>query len=122
MADINDESLRKANLSLAEVGSGKVFTKRCDVADFDQVRALQRYAQEQLGDIYCLMNNAGAGFAPSAPWENLDTWKKQIDTNLWGIIHSCQAFLPTMLVGRYQHRLQARYNQPRANMPTTAQR
>jgi len=102
IADISDESLRQANVSLTEVGSGKVFTKRCDVADFDQVQALQRYAQEQLGDIHCLMNNAGAGFAPSAPWGNLDTWKKQIDINLWGIIHGCQAFIPAMLASDVQ--------------------
>jgi hypothetical protein len=43
------------------------------------------------------MNNAGASLTPSAPWENLDIWKKQVEINLWGIVHGCQAFIPAML-------------------------
>lgn len=95
IADLNGDALTTAAGSLE--GTGEVHTRVCDVSDFAEVEALQRKATEQLGDIHCLMNNAGAGFPPCAPWENLDIWKKQIDINLWGIIHGCQAFLPAML-------------------------
>jgi NAD(P)-dependent dehydrogenase (short-subunit alcohol dehydrogenase family) len=95
IADLSEEALAEAASALP--ATGEWFTQRCDVSDFDQVSALQQSARERLGDIHCLMNNAGAALPPSTPWENLDTWKKQVDVNLWGIIHGCQAFIPGML-------------------------
>ena len=95
IADLSEEALAQASEALA--GAGELHIRACDVADFEQVAALQQAAAETLGEVHCLMNNAGAAFPPSKPWENLDTWKKQVDINLWGIIHGCQAFLPTML-------------------------
>jgi NAD(P)-dependent dehydrogenase (short-subunit alcohol dehydrogenase family) len=95
IADLNEDNLKKAAGALA--GAGELHTHSCDVADFSQVSALQQAAAETLGDIHCLMNNAGAAFPPSKPWENLDLWKKQVEINLWGIIHGCQAFVPAML-------------------------
>lgn len=95
IADLNEENLAAAADSLAQ--SGELHTQICDVSDFEQVKALATTAQAKLGDVSCLMNNAGAGLPPSAPWENLEVWKKQVEINLWGIVHGCQAFIPTML-------------------------
>ena len=95
IADLNEENLAEAEAALA--GAGELHTRTCDVADYDQVVALQETAAATLGDVHCLMNNAGAAFPPSKPWENLDVWKKQVEINLWGIIHGCQAFVPAML-------------------------
>ena len=97
IADLNEDALSTAAESLADCGRGTLHTQVCDVSDFAQVEALQATAATKLGNVHCLMNNAGAGFPPSAPWENLDTWKKQVEINLWGIIHGCQAFIPAML-------------------------
>jgi NAD(P)-dependent dehydrogenase (short-subunit alcohol dehydrogenase family) len=95
IADLNEENLSEAADALS--GAGELHTRACDVADFEQVSALQQTATDTLGNIHCLMNNAGAAFPPSKPWENLDTWKKQVEINLWGIVHGCQAFVPGML-------------------------
>ena len=95
IADVSEEALAKAAESLPDTGT--LHTQVCDVADFAQVQALQAAAADKLGNVHCLMNNAGTGFPPSPPWENLDTWKKQLEINLWGIIHGCQAFIPAML-------------------------
>ncbi len=95
IADLNEENLAEAAASLS--GAGEIHSHVCDVADFEQVATLQQAAAETLGEIHCLMNNAGAAFPPSKPWENLEIWKKQVEINLWGIIHGCQAFVPGML-------------------------
>ena len=99
IADVNSDALGAARTSLSESGAakGKLLLEECDLADFEQASSLAETAATQLGDIHCLMNNAGVGFPPSVPWEKLDVWKKQLDINLWGIIHGCQAFVPSML-------------------------
>lgn len=97
IADSNSDSLDAAAADLEDVGAGALHTQLCDVSDVEQVCALQKTAAGRFGDVHCLMNNAGAGFAAGLPWENVDTWKRQLEVNLWGIIHGCQAFLPNML-------------------------
>ncbi len=98
IADVNADTLGDAVTTLAPVANdGALHSKLCDVADFAQLQALQSTAADKLGNVHCLMNNAGTGFPPSPPWEGLENWKKQLDINLWGIIHGCQAFVPAML-------------------------
>ena len=100
LADLDEAALAGAAQSLGQVeGGGAVHTQVCDVSDFAQVQALQSAVTQSLGAVHYLMNNAGAALPPAAPWEGLDRWKKQIDINLWGIIHGCQAFIPAMLEG-----------------------
>lgn len=95
IADVSQESLAAAETQLS--GKGNLLLEERDLADFSQAQALAESAATKLGDVHCLMNNAGVGFAPNAPWENLEVWKKQLDINLWGIIHGCHAFMPAML-------------------------
>ena len=96
IADVNEDAMNAALDSLPR-GGGELAGALCDVADFEQVEKLKDTAYATFGEVHCVMNNAGAGFPPCAPWENLETWKKQVDINLWGIVHGCQAFIPAML-------------------------
>jgi len=96
IADVNEEAMNAALDSLPR-GGGELAGALCDVADLEQVEKLKDTAYATFGEVHCVMNNAGAGFPPCAPWENLETWKKQVDINLWGIVHGCQAFVPAML-------------------------
>lgn len=96
ISDIDEDALHAAG---QELGGG-LLTHACDVSQYDDVQALQKYAAEQMGVTHCLMNNAGAGVRTPSPWEDLESWKKQIDINLWGIVHGCHAFLPSMLDAR----------------------
>ncbi|MFW6093642.1 MAG: SDR family NAD(P)-dependent oxidoreductase [Pseudomonadota bacterium] len=97
IADANEEKLDAAAAALASDGPGSVHTRVCDVAEFEQIVALRDAAARELGDVHCLMSNAGAAFPPAEPWENLDTWRRQVEVNLWGIVNACQAFVPAML-------------------------
>ncbi len=96
IADVNEKALSAALESL-EAGDGELTGEVCDVSDFDQVTRLKDVALEAFGSVHCLMNNAGAGVTRAVPWEDIEGWKKQIDINLWGIIHGCHAFIPSML-------------------------
>ncbi len=97
IADVSESALAQASATLSNIESGTLHSQVCDVADYEQVQALASRAQAALGYIHCLMNNAGTGFGPCAPWENPETWRKQVEINLWGIVNGCQAFIPSML-------------------------
>ena len=92
IADINQEALDAAKASFSD---SKLIAETCDVCDADQVAQLKQSVSERFGEVHCLMNNAGAGVTRAKPWEDLAGWKKQIDINLWGIIHGCHVFIPT---------------------------
>ena len=96
IADVDQQALSKADETLQR-GNGELITQVCDVTEFDQLLSLRVVAVESFGRVDCLMNNAGAAVTRALPWEDIDGWKKQIDINLWGIVHGCQAFLPMML-------------------------
>jgi NAD(P)-dependent dehydrogenase (short-subunit alcohol dehydrogenase family) len=96
IADNNEQAMNEA-LEKLPAEEGQLAGAICDVSQIEQVQKLKDTVYQQYGDVHCLMNNAGAGLPPSAPWEELDQWKKQIDINMWGIIHGCHAFIPSML-------------------------
>lgn len=96
MADIQVENLEKVKQE-AEKSGVRVFTARCDVARYEDFEDLAREVYAWLGDVDLLINNAGiagGGFVESL---ELQEWKRVLDVNLWGIIHSLKVFLPRML-------------------------
>ncbi|XOV89697.1 MAG: SDR family NAD(P)-dependent oxidoreductase [Pseudomonadota bacterium] len=94
IADVNEDALSAAADYLA---SDQLKTFTCDVAELLEVNALREFVLAEHGSVDCLMNNAGASVTRAVPWEDLDGWKRQQDINLWGIIHGCHAFIPSML-------------------------
>lgn len=69
----------------------------CDVTDPEQVRALAAVAQERMGRIDVLVNNAG--IATSAPLKaiTLETWNRVFAVNVTGTFLCTQALLPGMV-------------------------
>ncbi len=69
----------------------------CDVTDPDQVRALAAAAQERMGRVDVLVNNAG--IATSAPLKaiTLETWNRVFAVNATGTFLCTQALLPGMV-------------------------
>jgi len=94
IADVNEQALATASEKL---NSDRLTTFTCDVGEAMEVSALCNFVMAEYGGVDCLMNNAGAGVTRALPWDDLDGWKKQIDINLWGIVHGCHAFIPLML-------------------------
>ncbi|MCY4213814.1 MAG: SDR family NAD(P)-dependent oxidoreductase [Gammaproteobacteria bacterium] len=96
IADRDEAALQSAAAALPD-GTGAFATLRCDVSDPEQVEELRTTAYDRFGAVHCLMNNAGAALGRPEPWEDLSVWRRQIDVNLWGIIHGCHAFVPSLL-------------------------
>ena len=97
LADLPGDALSAAAAQVASEACGgadviAIATDVCDPAALDMLRDEVR---TRLGPTNVLMNNAGieAGgrFASS-----LDTWRRIIDVNLWGVIHGVQSFVPEM--------------------------
>jgi len=66
-----------------------------DVSDADQVTNYIN-AIAGKGRIDYLFNNAGIGWGAPIRTANLETWRRIIDTNLWGVINGVDAVLPIM--------------------------
>ncbi len=92
-----DETAMHAAVEALQGAPGTLATMDCDVSDPERVEALRATAIERFGSVHCLMNNAGVALGRPEPWEGLATWKKQVDVNLWGMVHGCQTFAPHML-------------------------
>jgi NAD(P)-dependent dehydrogenase (short-subunit alcohol dehydrogenase family) len=75
-------------------GTGEVF--RCDVRNAEEVQKMADHFFALWGEVGLLVNNAGlmaSGYVEEIP---LEEWRKVVDTDLWGPVHGCRAFLPRM--------------------------
>ena len=95
IADNDRDALDAALDSLSSAGD-RLVGELCDVTDARQVGRLKDTAYARFGMVHCLMNNAGAALGRPEPWDDLALWKRQVDVNLWGVVHGCQAFVPSM--------------------------
>jgi NAD(P)-dependent dehydrogenase (short-subunit alcohol dehydrogenase family) len=67
-----------------------------DVRDRDRMAALAREVAERHGGCNVLINNAGVTSAGSFEDESDDDLAWIIDSNVWGVVHGCRAFLPVL--------------------------
>ena len=96
LVDVKEEQLAQAASALSG-SSGRVITKVCDVSNPQAITALAEEVTADLGNVHCLMNNAGIGRMGTKPWENLEAFNGLVSINLMGVIHGCHAFMPDML-------------------------
>ncbi|MHA2283212.1 MAG: SDR family NAD(P)-dependent oxidoreductase [Promethearchaeota archaeon] len=96
LSDINMEGLEKVKKEVEREGV-KVFTSLCDVTKYEDFEKTADEFYKKLGDVDLLINNAGIAMGGDMLNIDLEVWKKVIDTNLWSIIHSMKAFLPSMV-------------------------
>jgi hypothetical protein len=82
-------------------GSGEIY--RCDVRNPGNYQQMADHFFETWENVGLLVINAGimaAGFIEEIP---LEEWQKVVDTNLWGSVHGCRAFLPRMKLQKEGH-------------------
>lgn len=92
---LSDIDADKLALARDAVG-GDAVAIAADVSDRAAVTDLARQVAHEVGPVSLLMNNAGRGGGGNA-LANPDGWDRVIATNLLGVIHGVQAFVPAMV-------------------------
>ncbi|MFO1292187.1 MAG: SDR family oxidoreductase [Rubrivivax sp.] len=97
ISDVHERRLAEAAAALrAETGLQAIHARLCDVSREDQVRALVGAAEEALGGIDILINNAGLGTSRSVIEMSDEEWHKVIDITLTGTFRMTRAALQAM--------------------------
>jgi NAD(P)-dependent dehydrogenase (short-subunit alcohol dehydrogenase family) len=77
-----------------------------DVTDADQAKSAVLAARDQFGGLDILVNSAGYGNVGSVEDTELDEFRRQIETNLFGVIIVTKAAIPLMREQRGGHIIQ----------------
>jgi len=97
MADVEAPRLEKVAIELAAEGLD-VVPRVTDVSKAADVEALAAFAQERLGAVRILCNNAGVATGGRAIWEATEAdWSWVLGVNLMGVVHGLRAFVPRMI-------------------------
>lgn len=99
-ADVREEGL-KETAALMPGAPMEIFV--CDVSKRESVDALERFAQEKMGGVDLLINNAGVAVAGEMGTVSGDDWSWIVGVNLMGVAHGCEAFIPAMRRRRSGH-------------------
>ena len=102
LADINqagvEETARLVRAERAAAGGapdeGAAMGYVCDVTSAEAVEKLAVFAEERLGGVDLVINNAGVAVGGDMGAVSLDDWRFVVNVNLWGVIHGCHSFVP----------------------------
>jgi NADP-dependent 3-hydroxy acid dehydrogenase YdfG len=79
-----------------ESDGGRALAFELDVADEGQARAFVEGANEQLGGLDVLVNNAGVMLLGPVEDADVDEWRRMVDVNVLGLLYCTHAALPLM--------------------------
>ena len=77
-------------------GAPKVFGRAADVSDAAAVAGLFKYADESMGGLNILVNNAGVGIFRPVGELTLEEWRTTLDINLTGVFYCCREAIPRL--------------------------
>jgi len=96
LVDVQQDALDKAEAEIKALGV-KVFAKRVDVSNAEQMEALAKDVVAHFGVPHFVFNNAGVG-SGGLVWENtVADWQWVLGVNVWGVVHGVRLFTPMML-------------------------
>ena len=87
VAKLDEWSKSHANLAFAD---------RLDVTDSSSIESAVSRIEKEQGRIDCVVNNAGYGQAGPVEDVSLDAWRRQFETNVFGMAAVTQQVLPMM--------------------------
>jgi 3-oxoacyl-[acyl-carrier protein] reductase len=97
ISDIHAKRLEESVMALRrDHGVEHVWGRLCNVAEEEEVQALVAEAEEKLGGVDVLINNAGLGTQKKVIEMSDDEWHKVLDITLTGTFRMMRAMLPHM--------------------------
>jgi 3-oxoacyl-[acyl-carrier protein] reductase len=96
LSDFHARRLEESARKIAEITGSLPPTCLCDVTQEDQVRALRDAAEDALGGVDVLINNAGLGGEASVVDMTDEQWFRVLDVTLTSVFRMTRAFLPAM--------------------------
>lgn len=90
----DDESLAEADRTAEKVRQkgGRSIAVGADVGDLRQVEAMRQQVEQELGEVFLLVNNAA--YVKPCPFFELseELWDRTLRTNITGIFYCCKVF------------------------------
>ena len=97
ISDVSPKRLKQAATSLAAMNQAvTVFSQLCDVTNEDNVQSLVTDAEDALGGVDVLINNAGLGGTAELVAMTDEAWMRVLDVTLNGTMRMMRAVLPAM--------------------------
>ena len=95
IVDVDQDGAERTRELVEKVGGkGEVF--RCNVRKVEEVMAAADHFFDSWGEVGMLVNNAGIGGGGYVGEIPLKDWEAVVETDLWGVIYGCHAFIPRM--------------------------
>src|SRR5688500_17315383 len=82
--------------ALADSLDGGTLVRQVDVSDEEQARAFVQAANDELGGLHILVNNAGVMLLGPVADADTDEWRTMIGVNLLGLLYCTHAALPLL--------------------------
>jgi NAD(P)-dependent dehydrogenase (short-subunit alcohol dehydrogenase family) len=103
LAGRDDAAIERARRTLAEREQDRAVTVRMDVTDVESIAAAQTAITERVGSVDVLVNNAAVLLFENEDVLSItpDAYRRTFETNLFGVIEVCRAFVPAMARVRY---------------------
>ncbi len=84
-------------------GPDRAAAMRCDVTEWDDVKALADLAQERFGRLDAVFANAGVGAKRGFLESDPEHWRAMVLTNVYGVALTIRATLPALLEAERGH-------------------
>jgi NAD(P)-dependent dehydrogenase (short-subunit alcohol dehydrogenase family) len=103
MAGRDEAALERARRALKEEDQRGAMIVRMDVTDPSSIAHARRIVTDRVGPVDVLVNNAAILVAESDDVLSIETgdYRRTFDTNVFGVIDVCRAFVPDMARRRY---------------------
>ena len=103
MAGRDEAALGRKRATLSKDEQSRAVIIRMDVTDARSIADAHRVVRERVGPVDVLVNNAAVLVAENDDVLSIpaDAYRRTFDTNVFGAIEVCRAFVPDMVQRRY---------------------
>jgi len=103
LAGRDEANLERARRTLLEDEQRRTVTVRMDVTSAESITSARRTVAEHVGSVDVLVNNAAVLLSENDDVLSIppDAYRRTFETNVFGVIDVCRAFVPDMARARY---------------------